>query len=159
MDKPGEPNAADATPQAVGQIEISSPANAEPESSWLARPLAPTAQQIVRRDIPRPGNVIRAPLVKISEKVAGAMFRRVHNSDDIIRGPVPCGDSDGIRDAWRRQIRSAKIAWGKLTEGELLETGGAQPKLAALVQERYSVSRDEAERQVRKFFRDVYALG
>lgn len=59
---------------------------------------------------------------------------------------------DQIKGQWKQQIGAARIAWGKLTDDELMTIEGHQQKLAGLVQERYAVSRDEAERQVKTFF-------
>jgi uncharacterized protein YjbJ (UPF0337 family) len=53
---------------------------------------------------------------------------------------------------WKQQLGAAKIAWGKLTEDELLQVQGRKDKLAGLVQERYGVERSEADRQVSAFF-------
>ncbi len=53
---------------------------------------------------------------------------------------------------WRRQIAAAKTAWGKLTEAELVKIGGHKRKLVALIEDRYAVKRDDAERQVSDFF-------
>ena len=44
------------------------------------------------------------------------------------------------------------MAWGKLTEDELLQSEGHAEKLAGLVQERYAITHDEAEKQVKSFF-------
>ena len=59
---------------------------------------------------------------------------------------------DEIQGKWKQQVGAAKIAWGKLTEDELLKLEGHEQKLAGLVQERYAVTRDEADRQVKEFF-------
>ena len=59
---------------------------------------------------------------------------------------------DALKGQWKQQVGAAKIAWGKLTEDELLRLEGHQEKLAGLVQERYAVSRDEADKQVNAFF-------
>jgi len=59
---------------------------------------------------------------------------------------------DEVKGKWKQQMGSAKIAWGKLTEDELLKSEGHEQKLAGLVQERYAVSRDEAHKQVKGFF-------
>lgn len=56
-----------------------------------------------------------------------------------------------IKGKWKQQVGAAKIAWGKLTEDELLKSEGQLQKLAGLVQERYSITRDEAEKQVKQF--------
>jgi uncharacterized protein YjbJ (UPF0337 family) len=59
---------------------------------------------------------------------------------------------DELKGKWKQQVGAAKIAWGKLTEDELLKAEGRQDRLAGLVQERYAVSRDEAVKQVKSFF-------
>lgn len=59
---------------------------------------------------------------------------------------------DEVKGIWKQQVGAAKIAWGKLTEDELLKLEGHQQKLTGLVQERYAITRDEAEKQVNSFF-------
>lgn len=59
---------------------------------------------------------------------------------------------DQIKGKWKQQIGAAKIAWGQLTEDELLQVEGRKEKLIGLVQERYAISRDVADRQVKAFF-------
>ncbi|HMB84374.1 MAG TPA: CsbD family protein [Terriglobales bacterium] len=59
---------------------------------------------------------------------------------------------DELKGKWKQQVGAAKIAWGKLTEDELLKVEGRQEKLAGLVQERYAITRDEADKQVKSFF-------
>mgnify|MGYP001591450453 CR=1 FL=1 len=59
---------------------------------------------------------------------------------------------DEVKGKWKQQMGAAKIAWGKLTDDELLESEGHVQKLAGLVQQRYAVTRDEAEKQVNSFF-------
>lgn len=60
--------------------------------------------------------------------------------------------ADEMKGKWKQQVGAAKIAWGKLTEDELLKLEGQEQKLAGLVQERYAITRDEADRQVKSFF-------
>ena len=57
-----------------------------------------------------------------------------------------------LKGKWKQQVGAAKVAWGKLTDNELLESEGHVEKLAGLVQERYAVASDEAARQVKEFF-------
>jgi len=59
---------------------------------------------------------------------------------------------DEIRGKWKQQVGAAKVAWGKLTDDELLQVQGHHEKLAGLVQERYGITRSEADTQVRGFF-------
>ncbi|HEX5843251.1 MAG TPA: CsbD family protein [Pseudomonas sp.] len=61
--------------------------------------------------------------------------------------------ADSLKGKWKQQVGAAKIAWGKLTEDELLQSEGHQQKLAGLVQERYAISRDAAEEQVNDFIK------
>lgn len=62
---------------------------------------------------------------------------------------------DELKGKWQQQVGAAKIAWGKLTEDELLKSEGHDQKLAGLIQERYAITRDEAEKQVKEFFDKV----
>jgi uncharacterized protein YjbJ (UPF0337 family) len=60
---------------------------------------------------------------------------------------------DEMKGKWKQQVGAAKIAWGKLTDDELLKLEGHEDRLTGLIQERYAVSRDEADRQVKAFFK------
>ena len=60
--------------------------------------------------------------------------------------------TDELKGKWKQQVGAAKIAWGKLTDDEILQSEGQVEKLAGLVQERYAVASDEAARQVKEFF-------
>lgn len=60
--------------------------------------------------------------------------------------------ADELKGKWKQQVGAAKIAWGKLTEDELLKSEGHAQKLAGLVQERYAITRDEADKQIKSFF-------
>ncbi|TKD38745.1 CsbD family protein [Azotobacter chroococcum] len=59
--------------------------------------------------------------------------------------------ADELNGKWKQQVGAAKLAWGKLTEDELLQAEGREEKLAGLIQERYAITRDEAEKQVKDF--------
>jgi len=86
-------------------------------------------------------------------------------NDDVMSQPLPIQQPEPqpqqqyqsmpgvneVKGKWKQHVGSAKIAWGKLTENELLETEGHAQKLAGLVQERYALSLDEADKQVKKF--------
>ncbi len=60
--------------------------------------------------------------------------------------------NDEMKGRWKQQIGAAKIAWGNLTEDELLKVEGHEQKLAGLIQERYAITREEAMAQVNAFF-------
>lgn len=59
--------------------------------------------------------------------------------------------ADELKGKWKQQIGAAKLAWGKLTEDELRQCEGHEQKLIGLVQERYAITRDAAEKQVKGF--------
>lgn len=56
-----------------------------------------------------------------------------------------------LKGKWKQQVGAAKLAWGRLTEDELLQAEGREEKLAGLIQEHYAIAREEAEKQVREF--------
>ena len=60
-------------------------------------------------------------------------------------------NADEMKGKWKQQVGNAKIAWGKLTEDELLKSEGESQKLAGLVQERYAITREQADKQVKNF--------
>jgi uncharacterized protein YjbJ (UPF0337 family) len=59
---------------------------------------------------------------------------------------------DELKGKWREQMGAAKVAWGELTDDELLKVEGHEEKLAGLIEQRYAVSREEAQKQVKHFF-------
>ena len=61
--------------------------------------------------------------------------------------------TEEIKGKWKQQVGSAKIVWGKLTEDELLKLEGHKERLTGLVQERYALSIEEADKQVKAFFK------
>jgi uncharacterized protein YjbJ (UPF0337 family) len=60
-------------------------------------------------------------------------------------------NADEIKGKWKQHVGAAKIVWGKLTEDEILKSEGHVQKLAGLVQERYAITRDAADKQVKDF--------
>ncbi|AXS83043.1 MULTISPECIES: CsbD family protein [Marinobacter] len=60
--------------------------------------------------------------------------------------------ADEMKGKWKQQVGKAKLVWGNLTEDELLAAEGRKDKLAGLIQERYAITREEAEKQVKEFF-------
>lgn len=54
-------------------------------------------------------------------------------------------------DAWQKRIGAAHKVWSKLSESELKKSAGEPAKLAELVQLRYSISRSDADKQVKNF--------
>ena len=58
---------------------------------------------------------------------------------------------EALKGKWQQYVGAARIAWGELTEDELLKLEGHTGKLAGLIHERYAVTRDEAELQLKRF--------
>lgn len=58
---------------------------------------------------------------------------------------------DAFNGKWQSQIQAAKSNWNKISESELIQSGGIETKLADLVQQRYSISQDVARKQVKTF--------
>jgi hypothetical protein len=57
-----------------------------------------------------------------------------------------------IRIQWKSKIADAQRVWNKLTKSELLETKGQKFLLVEIIQKRHSTTRDEANKQVNRFF-------
>jgi len=66
-------------------------------------------------------------------------------------------NQDTLKGQWKQLVGKAKTTWGKLTDDELLKIEGNAQRLTGLVQERYGASREDAEKQVKKFFEGVAA--
>ncbi|WP_068858676.1 CsbD family protein [Perlucidibaca aquatica] len=59
---------------------------------------------------------------------------------------------ESLKAQWKQQVGAAKVVWGRLTDDELLKIEGHAQKLAGLVQERYTIAHEEADKQVKAFF-------
>lgn len=55
---------------------------------------------------------------------------------------------DVIEGKWKEYRGKAQQEWGRLTEDDLDRAKGRRTELAGLVQQRYGLEREEAERQV-----------
>ena len=63
-------------------------------------------------------------------------------------------NNDIVAGKWKQLAGKAKAAWGELTDDELTRTEGNAERLVGLVQERYGKTRDQAEKEVREFFKN-----
>ena len=52
---------------------------------------------------------------------------------------------------WPQQVKAAKSQWGKLSEAEILKSDGDPAQLSDLVQLRYAIKPDVADKQVKVF--------
>ena len=53
-----------------------------------------------------------------------------------------------IQGNWKQVTGKAKQQWGKLTEDDMDVIAGRREQLAGLIQERYGIAKDAAEKQI-----------
>jgi len=58
---------------------------------------------------------------------------------------------DQIEGKWKELKGSAKEKWGKLTDDELTQLKGKRDRLAGMIQNKYGVAKEEAEKQIQEF--------
>lgn len=58
---------------------------------------------------------------------------------------------DRVEGNWKQFKGEVKQQWGKLTDDHLDVIAGRRDELAGKIQEAYGISKDEAEKQIRKF--------
>jgi uncharacterized protein YjbJ (UPF0337 family) len=58
---------------------------------------------------------------------------------------------DQVEGNWKQFKGNVKQQWGKLTDDHLDVIAGKRDQLAGKVQEAYGISKDEAEKQLKKF--------
>ena len=55
---------------------------------------------------------------------------------------------DRVEGNWRQLKVKVKEQWGKLTDDQIDQIAGRRERLVGLVQEKYGIERDKAEREV-----------
>jgi uncharacterized protein YjbJ (UPF0337 family) len=60
-------------------------------------------------------------------------------------------NNDTIKGQFDQFIGAAKSQWGKLTDDDFMRVSGDLQKLKGAVQERYGITKEEAEKQVSKW--------
>lgn len=58
---------------------------------------------------------------------------------------------DQIAGKWNEMKGSVKERWGDLTDDELTKLGGKRDRLAGLIQQKYGLAKEEAEKQIHEF--------
>ncbi len=58
---------------------------------------------------------------------------------------------DQTEGEWKKMSGKVKEQWGKLTDDDLVKAAGKRDQLLGVVQTRYGIAREEAEKQVKKF--------
>jgi uncharacterized protein YjbJ (UPF0337 family) len=62
---------------------------------------------------------------------------------------------DQIEGKWKQYSGKVKEKWGKLTDDDLTTIKGRRDQLVGVVQERYGIAKDQAEKQVDEFTRSL----
>lgn len=114
---------------------------------------ADTAQEAVHEVMPKE-SARKSSAWPPPKSVSNVPLHAARGDDDLMskQQQQSMPSVDELKGKWKQQVGAAKIAWGKLTEDELLKSEGHQQKLAGLVQERYAITRDEADKQIKSFF-------
>ena len=56
-----------------------------------------------------------------------------------------------VEDNWKQFKGKAKAHWGKLTDDQLDVIAGKRVEFAGKIQEAYGITKDEAEKQIKRF--------
>ena len=62
-------------------------------------------------------------------------------------------NSDQLKGNWKQFVGKAKEEWGRLTDNDWKVVEGKRDQLVGKIQERYGITREEAERQLGDFER------
>lgn len=62
---------------------------------------------------------------------------------------------DQVEGKWKQMKGNIRTRWGKLTDDDLHLIGGEKDKLVGRIQERYGIQKDEAQRQVDDWHRNL----
>lgn len=58
---------------------------------------------------------------------------------------------DQIKGKWTQFKGSARSKWGKLNDDEIEQAAGEKDRMVGLIQEKYGVAKEEAEKQVNEW--------
>lgn len=61
---------------------------------------------------------------------------------------------DVIEGKWKQLVGTVREKWGDLTDDDIEQLGGKKDKLAGKLQEKYGLTKEEAEKQIDDHFRD-----
>lgn len=62
---------------------------------------------------------------------------------------------DQIEGNWKQFTGRAQQTWGKLTDDDLQVIKGSQHELAGKIQERYGITKEDAEKQINEWHRKL----
>lgn len=61
-------------------------------------------------------------------------------------------NSDQLKGKWKQLTGSIKERWGKLTDNDLDIIDGQQDKLIGMIQERYGIAQEAAQKQIDEWY-------
>jgi uncharacterized protein YjbJ (UPF0337 family) len=64
---------------------------------------------------------------------------------------------DQVQGKWKQVKGEAKTRWGKLTDDDLDVAGGQRDQLVGRIQERYGIAKDQAQKEVDDWNRNLAA--
>jgi uncharacterized protein YjbJ (UPF0337 family) len=64
---------------------------------------------------------------------------------------LPPVNKDIIEGKWEELKGKIKVKWGKITDDDLLQAKGTLQQLAGIIQVKYGLEKDRAEKEVKKF--------
>jgi uncharacterized protein YjbJ (UPF0337 family) len=62
-------------------------------------------------------------------------------------------NSDQIEGKWKQFSGKVKEKWGKLTDDDLTQIAGNKDQLVGIIQERYGVKKEEAQKELDEFYK------
>ena len=62
---------------------------------------------------------------------------------------------DQIKGDWKQVTGKVKEKWGKLTDDDLTTIEGKRDQLAGLIQQRYGYAKEQAEKELDEFTREL----
>jgi uncharacterized protein YjbJ (UPF0337 family) len=62
---------------------------------------------------------------------------------------------DQIEGQWQEMTGYVKEKWGDLTDDEIMQIKGKRDQLAGLLQKKYGIAKEEAEKQLRDFEQSI----
>ena len=68
-------------------------------------------------------------------------------------------NSDDMKGNWKQFVGKAKEKWGRLTNDDWTVVEGKRDQLVGKIQERYGITRDEAERQLARIIHRTRGTG
>jgi uncharacterized protein YjbJ (UPF0337 family) len=66
---------------------------------------------------------------------------------------------DQIEGKWKQFTGSARTRWGKLTDNDFETIAGHRDKLVGVIQERYGLAKEQAEKQADEWSRSLHDSG